>query len=435
MTELLPVPTIGAAWDAEYQNLRTVVAEDQARISGLEARMTAAEIVNASQAATLAAHAAALTAHGDELTDIRSDLLGIEQRVTAIENAAPGTSGVSGWIRVDEDYTGTDSQRLAAARLDAISTGKGLLLRPRTWQPTAALPLWQGYCINVDADPGPNLNMQPPVVAKVVASNISGGAWLTVPSDLNGGYLGNISFEGGTTTRLIRDAGGILYGHQMESISLYGGAGGLGNDTEALTSTQGYFTGHWQVHGFRQTPIRLIGADNQFGWYLNIDSPPDVAGNGRPNLWFEVEKSWGVGPYTTGRNGWVPARFSGNIDRQQLSLFGGVYEGYKANSPTLTAAIELKGGVVFLDGPNIGHVAPPAQGMIVQDSANSHLILGPAGVKFADGYLTLPLLYQTAGTADIQTVPAGFGEGARRPVPVRLKDGATTQLVLANRLP
>lgn len=433
-----------AAMEADMSNLDPRVTALEATVLGLDTRLTAEEVVNKAQSATildhsiaLAQHAASLSEHEADLFDLVGELATISARVTAIENEAPGPN-VTGWIDVDTFSTGTDTQKLAAARLEAIATGKGLQLTPREWDVTAPLPLWEGWAIDVKADPGPNMLMLPPVLARIDASAIS-GAWLTVGSDLRGGYLGNLSFFGGTTARLIRTSGGILYGCQFDSVSIYGGAGGWGNDIEALTCTQCYWTGHTQIHGFRQTPLRVIGADNQFGWYCNVDSPTDVPGNGRPNVWLEIEKSWGVGPYSTGRTGWVAARFGGNPDRQLTSLFGGVYEGYKPDQPTAVAAVEVQGGGYFLDGASYGHVVT-APGMIVQ--SGGHLILGPSGVKFADAALTLPWVWQTttAATVDIQSVPVGGGRDAqgvwsRRPVPVRLGNGQVTNLQLANRLP
>lgn len=355
----------------------------------------------------------------------------------ALEVIVPPVVEPDDWIDPDDPmFTGSDSDKWDQAIVAAKQTGYGL--NPRLRRYNLSRPFgngWDGMAIKALADPGPKLAMNPPVPCELNCQFT--GPLLTGPGNVQGVLLSNLTQLGNATAYLWRQTAGSLSAAMLESISLYGTNGGIGNDVAGVAGYQVFITGHWEVHGIRGTPFRPKGSEwFALGAWVNADAPDDVPGNGRPIWWCDqLEKSNLLGLYLTGRNGWVPFRHSGNPDRQLNSVAFSVFEGYKADQPLAVPAAQIQGGSVSLANMNLGYV----NGDRIIDKTGGHLILGPSiGVKYANA-TTYPatqpspstaLLYETAGTNEVLGTPVGYGSGANRPVRVRRADGSSTVYTL-----
>lgn len=332
--------------------------------------------------------------------------------------APPVNHAPDDWVFPDDQQGATDTAKILAAFTLAQGENVGVAFHNRDYDLRQPIPAYSDIAVAFLADPGPKLAMNEadPIG---VHTNFA-GPMFRATGDVQGAYVGNVTVLGHATGRLWDQTAGVLSAAMFDSCSLYGCNGGLGSDTLAVTTYQVLVTGHWEVHGMRGTPFRWKGAEVfALGCFVNVDSPNDVPGNGRPLWWNDnLEKAHLEGLYLTGRNGWVPMRQSGSADRGLNTVSHSNLEGYKANSPSTVPALQVQGGAIDVDKVNLNYVTGPATGYIAK--TGGWLRVGAVGVKLADGALSMPLLAETGGTpAEIIGTPWGYGEGALRTVRLR----------------
>lgn len=312
------------------------------------------------------------------------------------------------------EFSGTASERFDAA-FAATANGGVVCVPPGDWRITKPIPVRDGSAYVVSADPGPNFAMFPPVPARIICDFT--GPVFNAPGSLMEFAAHNLTIIGNTRAWLWdQPSSAVLSAAWFHSIALYGTTGGIGNDTRSIGGYQVLLDGHWQGHGFRQTPFRIRGSEWFTQGFLNLDSPTDVAGNGRPIFWCDnLEKSHLLGVYITARNGWSPFRHSGGADRGLNHLTHSVLEGYKAHTPA-TAPIKMEGGALDLSHVNVNYFGSPCPAMI--DHTGGHLILGPGiGSKLADSAPNMPLLRAAGGTREIIGTPVRYADGRWQPTP------------------
>lgn len=309
------------------------------------------------------------------------------------------------------EFTGTASERFDKAYA-ATANGRATVVPSGDWAITKPIPFRDGSAFIVSADPGPNFAMLPPVPSRIVC-NFTGPVF-NAPGSIMEFAAHNLTIIGNARAWLWdQPTSAVLSAAWFHSIALYGTTGGIGNDSKSIGGYQVLIDGHWQVHGFRQTPFRPRGSEWFMQGFINADSPIDVAGNGRPILWADnLEKSHLIGYYATARNNWSPFRQSGGADRGVNSITHSVLEGYKAHTPA-TSPMQMQGGALDIAHCNINYFAG-VNAMI--DHSGGHLILGPGiGSKLADSAPSMPLVDHRGGTHEDIGTPVRYANGRWQP--------------------
>lgn len=213
-----------------------------------------------------------------------------------------------------------------------------------------------------------------------------------------------------------------IYPGQFHSLAFDGFSSVLGNAANQFTCTQCIFSGHWTVLNFQNTPLHIGGSDNSL-WmtgFVNLNSPPSVAGGGKPILHLDYLEKTNIGyVYITAENNWTGVRIEGPIMRN-VQFHGGVFEGRSASNPATYPVIDIRGGHTTFYGPNVGQVINTnASGAIVQSGGVTELY-SPHYYKATAAASTFPMFYQSGGIASIVRPFSGDGNAIR----IRWKDAA-----------
>lgn len=240
----------------------------------------------------------------------------------------------------------------------------------------------------------------------------------------------NVAFSGSAGSQFWHNTNPnsfTIYPTLWHSLSFDGFNSVLGDAANQFTVTQGVFSGHWTVLNYQTTPLHLGGSDNSL-WmagYLNSNSPPSVAGGGKPILHLDWMEKTNVGYiYITAENGWSGVRVDAPQSRD-VTFFGGTFEGRSPTNPATYPVVDVRGGRVVMRSPHFSNVSSSASGVVVQTGGTLTLVRPFYTKATAATASNPPLLYQTGGIADVVRPYCGDGN----PVTIRWKDAALGQQV------
>lgn len=377
-------------------------------------------------------------------TPINAARLGyIEQGISDAHALIPGGSNPVPGVQLVDSFAGAnDAAKMAAALSYAAAQSNipWLQLPYRSFDTgSSTFNLFTGCKImGAGLNEGPkNLEISSgkPVVAQWKTSCGNGASsLLQSTSTMYDICLAGIAFYGGSSSQILRSTSN-MYACELNNLTMYGCKHACGNPSEPFIITQVGFTGVWQVLSFQDTQFTLSGSDCAL-WpdqWLNLNTPPSVAGSGRPGIILQSMGKTKIGfMYITAENDWVGVRVTGTAERS-LSLFGGVYEGRSPTNVATRPVLDVQGGSVQMFGPHVGQVSSgtgTVSGVIHQSGGN--LTIYNAVYKPGDATAAaFPLLYQTGGTAQIYHPISSRGDQIR----VRWSSGTTDTLALpSNRI-
>ncbi len=243
---------------------------------------------------------------------------------------------------------------------------------------------------------------------------LNGSAWLTSPgADVHNVYIANMGFTLGQNRQWADyGGGGSIYPGQFHSLAFNYAHHVMGSPTRLFAVTQMTFSGMWTINNVWGPAFQIGGSDNSF-WmdgFLNIGPSGSTSQYGYPSNnhgylgTFSSLTNTDVGYiYMTALNGWRGLRIMGSAS--ELSLFGGVYEGYKStrqnglySGPAPGSLLRVENGAVRIYGTRFG------QGLDNPDSGEEGLIQMLGGeldiqgaVGFGANMNTANLIQHTGG--------------------------------------
>lgn len=250
---------------------------------------------------------------------------------------------------------------------------------------------------------------------KVTVTAGSGTSALFVQSNsYNDIVFADIAWSGNASSQWWHNTNGSsysIYPALFHSLSFDGFLNVMGNDSQKFTITQTVFSGHWTVLNYSGTPLHIGGSDCSL-WeagFLNSNSPASVSGAGKPIVHFDYLEKTQVGyMYLTAENNWTGLKVTGPVARR-LYIKGGTYEGRAAGNPATYPVIDITGGHVILDSPHVGYVVMTNTAGVMRQSGGVLEVRSPHYLKATAAAATDPLLYQTAGIANLSRPLSGDG--------------------------
>jgi hypothetical protein len=359
---------------------------------------------------------------------IRDSIIGVndhQTRITTLESVGASSDGI-----YLDSFTGTDDARLtsAIAAQQATAGMPPIILGARNHSFNQVRTLYSGLKLIGANYSGPkNLELSS---ANFVTSRVTLGAavssgtsswWNSPGSDCYDIFMADFAVSGsaGASTHQFLDFPNTstMYSCEFRSLSFNFMRSILGRKDRVCGITQVVLSGHWTANNLWDTQFNIGGSDNSLwmGGYINMGPSSSVAQTGTYvdgdyEMLFSSVSNTNVGYiYMTALNGWRGIKITGSSGNG-LFFHGGVYEGYKGNTTSLTAGpapgsvIRIEGGSGAFYGPNVGQAMNDpdvAEGGYIHMTGGEWMI---SGATFYRGLLadTVPVIYQTGGRLLVQ---------------------------------
>lgn len=347
-----------------------------------------------------------------------------DDRLVTLE-AALGSAEVTPRGIYLDSFSGTDDARLtsAIAAQQAAAGMPPIVLGARNHSFNQTRTLYSGLKLVGPAASGPkNLELASsnyvPARVTLGAAVSSGTAswWVSPGADCYDIFMADFAVAGnsGSSVHQFLDfpTTNTLYACEFRSLSFNFMRSVFGRKDRVCAFTQVVLSGHWTVNNLWDTQFTLGGSDNSLwmGGYVNMGPSSSAAQTGTyADNDYEIILSslsnTNVGyVYCTALNGWRGLRITGSSGNG-LNFYGGVYEGYKGNTTSLTAGpapgsvIRIEGGAGAFFGPNVGQAMnnpDAAEGGYIHMTGGEWAIYSPT---FYRGLLaeTVPCIYHAGG--------------------------------------